>query len=454
MKVGELAETITVTGETPLVDVRSADVQKVVTKEIVDAIPTGRLGINLAALQPGIILGARRRRRRGQHQLARRRRMSAARRATRSPTWRSTAASRPNSGRPSAALSAATTIRFGESLSSSPSFTAMQEMSVNTSGADASLAGGGVQINYVPRDGGNTFKGLLFFSRRERLDAGRRTTRPASRDATGVCTPADSLFCRGLTTQPGALKQVYDFNPGLRRSDHQGQAVVLRHGALDEGRELRPEQLSQPELRRRPDQPDAAQHDDADLHARTRARTLGTTLGGGGNFWEQTLRLTWQMTPKNKLGIYYNNKKRDVHQRHHDHLARGAELRRTSSRSPTTWSSGRRRMTNRLLLEAGFWRHQETWGKHAGPTATSSDPLAVGVTDNNPQTLVPGYTQLIQNYHGRVGATDTPSHNPNYRGNFAVSYVTGSHSFKTGFDLNGASRWANSALRRPVQLRA
>src|SRR5688572_28117657 len=57
MKVGEIAETITVTGQTSLVDVRTAGVQRVVTKEVVDAVPTGRLGINLAALQPGIILG-------------------------------------------------------------------------------------------------------------------------------------------------------------------------------------------------------------------------------------------------------------------------------------------------------------------------------------------------------------------------------------------------------------
>ena len=35
---------------------------------------------------------------------------------------------------------------------------------MNTSGADASMAGGGVQLNYVPRDGGNTFKGLMFAS--------------------------------------------------------------------------------------------------------------------------------------------------------------------------------------------------------------------------------------------------------------------------------------------------
>src|SRR4029450_2275451 len=58
MRVGALAETITVTGQTPLVDVRSSAVQRGVTKEVVDAIPTGRLGINLAALQPGIVLGA------------------------------------------------------------------------------------------------------------------------------------------------------------------------------------------------------------------------------------------------------------------------------------------------------------------------------------------------------------------------------------------------------------
>ncbi len=55
---------------------------------------------------------------------------------------------------------------------------------------------------------------------------------------------------------------------------------------------------------------------------------------------------------------------------------------------------------------------------------------------------MPGFTQLITNYHGHVGATDTGSHNPNYRGNFNASYVTGSHSFKAGFDLNGAFRWA------------
>ena len=57
---------------------------------------------------------------------------------------------------------------------------------------------------------------------------------------------------------------------------------------------------------------------------------------------------------------------------------------------------------------------------------------------------MPGYVQLINNYHGRVGTTDSGSHNPNYRGNFAASYVTGTHAFKAGMDLNGATRWADN----------
>src|SRR6185503_4888573 len=104
-------------------------------------------------------------------------------------------------------LSAATIIRFGESLSSSPSFTAMQEMAVDTSGSDASLAGGGVRINYVPRDGGNTFKGIMFFS-------GANGSMQSSNYTTIADDPVTSLQARGLRTQPGALNKVYDINPG------------------------------------------------------------------------------------------------------------------------------------------------------------------------------------------------------------------------------------------------
>ena len=259
MRVGALAETITVTGQTPLVDVRSSAVQKVVTKEVVDAIPTGRLGINLAALQPGIILGAGG----GVGQANTNALTSQDVGGTAGDTFTDLAI---HGGKPAeqrqtiGGLSAATTIRFGESLSSSPSFTAMQEMSVNTSGADASLTGGGVQINYVPRDGGNTFKGLLFYSF---ANGGMQ----GSNFSTIQDDPVTSLEARGLRVQPGALKKRVRLQSRVRRTDRARPALVVRDGAMDESRKLRLEQLPEPELRPWPDEPDPSQHDDHDLPA-------------------------------------------------------------------------------------------------------------------------------------------------------------------------------------------
>jgi hypothetical protein len=440
MKVGEIAETITVTGQTSLVDVRSAGVQKVVTKEIVDAVPTGRLGINLAALQPGIILGAG-----GGVGVANTNALASqdvGGTAGDTFTDLSIHGGKPAEQRQTiGGLSAATTIRFGESLSSSPSFTAMQEMTVNTSGADASMAGGGVQINYVPRDGGNTFKGLLFYSFANGSMQGTNYT-SGTRDATGACTPADSFFCRGLTTQPGALKTVYDFNPGFGGPILKDKLWFFGSARWTKAENYVPNNYPNARFTPGTTSPTLLNNSTA-VYVPDTTKDLYTTLGGGGYFWEQTMRLTYQMDEKNKFGIYYNNKKREytnaVNNTSHEALATTYFF--PFSDNLVQWSAPQ---TNRLLLEAGFWRHQETWGNRRAD-ADIVDPLAIGITDNNPVPQVPGYVQLITNYHGRVGATDTASHNPNYRGNFNLSYVTGAHSFKTGLDLNGAWRWADTS---------
>ena len=441
MKVGEIAETITVTGQTSLVDVRSAGVQRVVTKEVVDAVPTGRLGINLAALQPGIILGAAG----GVGQANTNALNSQDVGGTAGDTFTDLSI---HGGKPAeqrqtiGGLSAATTIRFGESLSSSPSFTAMQEMTVNTSGADASMAGGGVQINYVPRDGGNTFKGLLFYSFANGSMQGTNYSNGTRDPATGACTPADSFFCRGLTTQPGELKTVYDFNPGFGGPIVKDKLWFFGSARWTKAENYVPNNYPNRNFTVGTTSPTLL-NTGTMVYTPDTTKDLYTTLGGGGYFWEQTMRLSWQMNEKNKIGIYYNNKKREYTNavNNFSHESLNTTYFFPFSDNLVQWSAPQ---TNRLLLEAGFWRHQETWGGRRADFDIV-DPLAVGVTDNNPVTQVPGYVQLIQNYHGRVGATDTASHNPNYRGNFAMSYVTGAHAFKTGMDLNGAFRWADTS---------
>src|SRR6267154_290361 len=57
MKVGALEETITVTGETPIVDVQSAKVQQTVSKDVLAAIPSSRNAAGIQALVPGMSTG-------------------------------------------------------------------------------------------------------------------------------------------------------------------------------------------------------------------------------------------------------------------------------------------------------------------------------------------------------------------------------------------------------------
>ena len=57
LRVGDLEETVTVTGETPIVDVQSASRQRVFGHDVVDAIPTAKNQYNVAVLIPGISMG-------------------------------------------------------------------------------------------------------------------------------------------------------------------------------------------------------------------------------------------------------------------------------------------------------------------------------------------------------------------------------------------------------------
>src|SRR6478735_3672313 len=54
MKVGALEETITVSGEAPVVDVQGVARQRVLSNEVIESVPTGKNYTNLGVLVPGI----------------------------------------------------------------------------------------------------------------------------------------------------------------------------------------------------------------------------------------------------------------------------------------------------------------------------------------------------------------------------------------------------------------
>ena len=57
LRVGSLEETVTVTGESPIVDVQSARVQTVLDRDVLTAIPSSRGANGIQALIPGLIVG-------------------------------------------------------------------------------------------------------------------------------------------------------------------------------------------------------------------------------------------------------------------------------------------------------------------------------------------------------------------------------------------------------------
>ena len=54
LRVGTVEETITVTGETPIVDVQSARTQQIIDRDVISAIPTSRNALGLQNLIPGM----------------------------------------------------------------------------------------------------------------------------------------------------------------------------------------------------------------------------------------------------------------------------------------------------------------------------------------------------------------------------------------------------------------
>ena len=146
MKIGALQETLTVSGAAPVVDVQSTTKSQVLSRDVLDAVPTGRTIQGMGQLITGVSLNA--------------------------PDVGGSRAMQQTYMSAHGAGSSQTTVAvdglivngldvdgavqnyFNSSMS--------QEMVYTTSGASADVSGGGVRLNMIPKDGGNTVSGALF----------------------------------------------------------------------------------------------------------------------------------------------------------------------------------------------------------------------------------------------------------------------------------------------------
>ena len=188
MEVGSVSETITVTGESPTVDVRSNLQQTVMNQEILEGIPTGRDPWSLAKLIPGVQVATYDV---GGTQSMQQSSMSAHGSNTADVSYNIDGATVnwPGGG------GGATMIYYDQGM--------FEEVNYMTSAIPAEQLVGGVSINMVTKDGGNLWRGNARYNfSNDELQA-RTGTTPLTTCAS--INPA-AMFLGNPT------KKTYDFN--------------------------------------------------------------------------------------------------------------------------------------------------------------------------------------------------------------------------------------------------
>jgi hypothetical protein len=393
LRVGALEETITVTGEAPTVDVQSTTRQRVINAETINVLPTSRSYGALGTLIPGVNsdikdVGG----------------------AGGDPMSTMTAhGSRSNDQRVLQNGFNLTDLQTngGGQSGALPNMGASQEVTIDSGAASAEVTTGGVVINFIPRDGGNTFRVSTF--------AGFSNENLASSNFT------QRLKDLGLT-RVNSIKKNYDINPGLGGPivrDRLWFYTTLRYtlGQIYAAGMFHNANAYQPNVWTYvPD-------------------TSRPALSLANSQQDQQIRLTWQVGTRHKLsGTIGNNTNCRCPEGISATRAPETATDRRFPQQRTVIAEYKAPLTNKVLVEGVAFHKTLRWGQmHLRPEGSrGGGSLDAAVADIYP-TLV-GVTEQSTglSFHGPNG-TFLNVWIPNYTFRAAVSYVTGSHNFKAGW---------------------
>jgi len=397
LRVGAVAETITVTGESPLVDVQSSAQSRTITDQAFKELPTGGSWIQMAALVPAV-------------------------RATNTDVGgvlgdQTGAQVFAHGSAPGDGVSMVDGLRIGNmyissnltNMSLSPLL--FDQVDVQLSGQGADTGTNGVIMNAIPRAGGNSFSGSALANGSGPSLQGNNVT--------------SDLQGRGLQGASTTLKTLYDINGSVG-----GPIKRDKVWFFATSRYFTNEYYL------------ASRFYATDVNAVSRTNDTSRQAYGGTYTYDNNGRVTWAINDKQKIsGWYAYQYKVDPHWLVQIFNASPEAVRITTwhtQLSTTKWTYTK---TNRLLFEAGMMAGES-------PDTIELDPEQVGVCPAeahlSPRCIsIWEQTGLTYRAPGGpfVGGFDFDDRLPSQSFNASSSYVTGSHNFKVGFEMQRGHFW-------------
>ena len=382
MQVGGVEETVTVTGESPLVDIQNVREQTVVPRDLIEALPTSNKSVNLMVLlTPGF-------------------------QGNTDPLGgHATQVGSNYHGRTGAMAVQVDGMGIqwaGGNFAYAPNTAIQNEMVLQTNGLSAESNADGIVINMIPREGSNSFKVDLSGQYGNHSMQSENLT--------------DALRARGLTTV-GKILKVYDANVNLG-----GPIKQDRLWFFISGREW-----------------GNAREDAGSFWNKTQGTPFYTpdlTRPATRYEWYESkaLRLTWQASQRNKLAVLVDRQQNCLCRYRPLNVVRldAPEAVNSYHMKPqalyqASWTNP---ITNRLLLEAGGSAMIASFPGFLNPGVRPSDisilEQSTGVRYNAKDT-----------YTGLRGSAF--QHVPRFSQRFSASYVTGTHVFKVGLQAEEAN---------------
>ena len=401
LRIGALEETVTVSGQSPVVDVQNTTTRKQITREALDTVPTNKTLEAFAALTPGITMGS------GNAQDVG---------GSKGETYVQLQVHGSRVGDAKTLLDGFETNEWSGRVFV-PNPAGAQEVSIDLGNGAAEAPANGVYVNFVLRDGGNTAHGTFFGSyTNSQLQSVQRLP--------------DDLRARGLSQSDlGRVLYIWDAN-GSIGGPVQRDRLWFHHSMRSWGsanavvggyyNSVPTSWFYEPDLSR-------PAHDDF-------------------RNWITSERLTLQGSPRNKFNINYDQEYRcDCHRTVSSTLAPEAAAVRTYHPKVLgiTWDFP---ATSRLLFSAGTTVNSMNYR----PDSQPETPLdTIGVVEASTGVR---YRAVGPDTTGSGGYGDKNNFIQNSR--FSMSYVTGTHNIKVGLQMrNGVKKFGEEGAAIDYQFR-